>query len=119
MNEVPDSSERTLAKRIAQLSKTDAGHVIIGVALVDQMLETLILIYLPKMDDDAAVMLFEHRGPLGSLLAKAKFARALGLIDTDTHSDLKAIQKIRNAFAHPRGFLHFASPHVAVVFDSV
>jgi DNA-binding MltR family transcriptional regulator len=111
------SEPRDLADRIVNLAKSDAGHVIVAVAIIDQLLEELILAYLPKMADDAAIMLFEHGGPFGSLPPKARFARAVGLIEGDTHNDLKAIQKIRNAFAHPRGFLHFASPEIAAEFQ--
>jgi len=113
------SEPRDLADRIVNLAKGDAGHVIMAVAIIDQLLEALILAYLPKMADDAAIMLFGHRGPFGSLPSKARFARAVGLIEGDTHSDLKAIQRIRNAFAHPRGFLHFASPEIAAEFQGV
>jgi DNA-binding MltR family transcriptional regulator len=111
--------ESDLTKRIAELAKADAGHVIMAVAITDQILETLILAYMPKMEDAAARILFEHRGPLDDLLAKAKFAKALGLIDADTYADLKGIQKVRNTFAHPKGFLHFKSPEVAEVFKAI
>ena len=65
-----------LQSRIADLARADAGHVILAVALVDQMLETLILAYLPTLSTEQAKMLFAHRGPLGSLPAKNQFAYA-------------------------------------------
>ena len=108
-----------LPNRIADLAKADAGHAILSLTVADQMLEVLILTHLPKISDDAAVSLFAHPGPLNSLLGKAKFAHALGWIDDDTLKDLKGIQKVRNAFAHPRVFLHFNSPEVATVFERV
>ena len=52
-------------------------------------------------------------------IAKAKLALAVGLIDTETYHDCKAAYKVRNTFAHPRGFLHFNSPEVDAVFESI
>jgi DNA-binding MltR family transcriptional regulator len=109
-------SSFNLQSRIAELAKGDAGHVILAFAIVDQLLETLLLAYLPKIADERAVLLFAHRRPLGSFAAKKKLAFALDLIDGETLADLTGIQKVRNAFAHPRGFLRFTSPEVAEVF---
>jgi len=105
-----------IASRIAELSRTDAGYVILAVADTDQMLEKLILAYMPGLSDSGAERLFEYRGPLGSLTNKATFAHVLGLIGDPTYEDLKVINKLRNTFAHPRGFLHFNSPDVVKVF---
>ncbi len=39
-------------------------------------------------------------GPLGTLIHKANFSYALGLINEDTLKDIKNLHKIRNRFAH-------------------
>jgi hypothetical protein len=63
--------------RVPDLVRQDAGHAIIAHALVDQMLGTLILAYLPKkLSDSDAQMLLSRRGPFSSLQAKTKFAYA-------------------------------------------
>jgi DNA-binding MltR family transcriptional regulator len=105
--------------RIAGFARSAAGHVILTVALLDQVLEALILAYLPKMPDDRAEVLFSHPGPLSSLPAKNRFAYAVGLIGADTYQDLKGVTKVRNAFAHARGILHFDNPELAEVFISI
>jgi DNA-binding MltR family transcriptional regulator len=103
--------------KIPDLAHQEAGHAIIAHALVDQMLGTLILAYLPKkLSDCEANMLLSRRGPFSSLLAKTKFGYVLGLISNETRKDLEGINAVRNAFAHPKGFLRFASPEVAEVF---
>ena len=103
--------------RVPDLAKQDAGHAIIAHALVEQMLGTLILAYLPKkLSDSGAKKLFSRPGPFSSLLTKTAFASELGLIGDETRKDLKAINAVRNAFAHPNGFLRFTSPEVAAVF---
>lgn len=102
---------------IPDLARQDAGHAIIAHALVDQMLGTLILAYLPKkLSDVEAKMIISRSGPFSSLLAKAKFSYVLGLISDKTRKDLEGINAVRNAFAHPKGFLRFASPEVVEVF---
>ena len=104
--------------RVRDLSHQDVGHVIIAHALVDQMLGTLILAYLPKeVSEDDANTLLSYRGPFGSLRAKTTFASSLGLIGDETRRDLKGINAVRNTFAHPNGRLSFASPEVAAVFE--
>jgi DNA-binding MltR family transcriptional regulator len=93
--------------------------VILASAIVDQLLESLSLAYLPKLPEERVLKIFLHPGPLSSYAAKKKFAYALGLVDEDTLANLNGIQRVRNAFAHPRGFLHFSSPEVAEVFKRI
>ena len=74
-----------LNHRIAELAKGDAGHVILAFAIIDQLVETLLLAYLPKkLSDGEAELVFAQRGPLGPFPAKIKFAYALGVIDRHT-----------------------------------
>jgi hypothetical protein len=69
-----------------------------------------------KLSDSGAAKLLSRRGPFSSLLAKTAFASELGLIGDETRKDLEGINAVRNAFAHPKGFLRFASPEVVAVF---
>ena len=114
-----DEHSFDLDAQIANLARSDGGHVILAVAAVAQLLEVLLLAYLPKLSDEHATLLFSDRGPLGHFLAKAKLALALGLIESETYQDLKGAQRVRNAFAHPRGLLRFNSPKVDTVFKSI
>ena len=112
-------AEASFGAEIADLSRGDAGHVIMALAAVDHLLEVLLMAHLPRLSEEYAKLLFSDRGPLESLLAKAKLAIAVGLIDTETYQDFKGAQKVRNAFAHPRGFLHFNSPEVDAAFKGI
>jgi DNA-binding MltR family transcriptional regulator len=114
---MPQHDDALFELRVPDLVKQDAGHAIIAHALVDQMLGTLILAYLPtKLSDSGAKKLLSRRGPFSSLLAKIAFASELGLIGDETRKDLEGINAVRNAFAHPKGFFRFASPEVVAVF---
>jgi hypothetical protein len=106
-----------LSSRVAKLATEDAGHVILAVALIQQLLETMLLAHLPKVLPAYEAKLFGSA--LGSFTARIKFARALGLIDDNCYQDLKGIWRVRCAFAHPHGFLHFKDKEVEQVFKQV
>jgi hypothetical protein len=54
-----------------------------------------------KLSDAAMISLLKDRdGPFSSFYSNIIFAKELGLIDKDISSDLDAIRRIRNAFAH-------------------
>jgi hypothetical protein len=115
---MPKDEDALFSLRIPDLAKQDAGRAIMGHALVDQMLGTLILASLPKkLSDSGAKKLLSRTGPFRSLPAKVAFASALGLIGDETQKDLEGINAVRNAFAHPKGFFRFESPEVVAVFN--
>jgi hypothetical protein len=64
-------------------------------------IQTLLLTYMPTISNILASRLFDDYGPLNSLAAKIYLAPPLDLIDVETYTDLRAIQAIRNTFAHP------------------
>ena len=90
----------------------ESGHAILEAARLDQLLQKLLLTYMPRMSNDLAENVFDNMGPLATFSAKILLARALGLIDGPIYSDLKAIKAIRNAFAHAEEALHFDSDHI-------
>ena len=104
---------RDLAALIEELSpQADSGNAIFIAALLDGELQRLLLTFMPTISNILAARLFEDYGPLSSLAAKIDMARALDLIDMGTYTDLRAIQVIRNTFAHPTDRLHFKSPEI-------
>jgi DNA-binding MltR family transcriptional regulator len=113
-----DPSLGDLSSRLEDLYRSDAGHVILSVALADQSLEMLILASMPRVSNSRARKLFTHRGPLGSLTAKMNYAYALDLIDSKTCAELKALNQVRNAFAHPRRPLRFKGRHAVKHFKA-
>jgi hypothetical protein len=104
---------RDLAALIEELSpQADSGKAIFIAALLDGELQRLLLTFMPTISNILAERLFEDYGPLNSLAAKIDMARALDLIDMGTYTDLRAIQVIRNPFAHPTDRLDFKSPEI-------
>jgi DNA-binding MltR family transcriptional regulator len=94
------------------LERTDSGFTLMGAAILDEALQKLLLTFMPTISNSLALRLFDDYGPLNSFSAKIDISRALGLIDLDTYTDLKAIKAIRNAFAHPKDEWSFNSPEI-------
>ena len=79
--------------------QTDRGEAILGGALVQDRLRTLILSRFTNIGKDAKWLLTQD-GPLGTFKSQIAISDAMGLITTEVNSDLTLIRKIRNGFAH-------------------
>ena len=93
--------------------ETDSRNAIFTATLLEDELQRLLPTFMPTISDMLASRIFDDYGPLNSFVAKIDMARALDLIDSGTYTDLRAIQVIRNAFAHPTERLTFKSPEIA------
>jgi len=76
-------------------------EVITWDAYFDRFLKGSLIMHFSRNDTNVKELFNPNRGgPLGSLINKARFAYALGLIERTTLKDLEQIHKIRNKFAH-------------------
>jgi hypothetical protein len=57
--------------------------------------------------------LFDSNGPLSSFSSKSKLAYALGMIGAEAFSDLDAVRRIRNQFAHSTTVVDFIDPQLS------
>jgi hypothetical protein len=80
---------------------------ILGAALVEQELETILRKKIKRTDDETWERLTGESGPLGSFWQKAELAYALKLFDDVTRDNLNSIRHIRNAFAHAKRLINF------------
>jgi hypothetical protein len=85
-------------------AETDRGCGVLGGALLDERLCSLLERRLVIPTDREREALVGQSGPIGTFSARIKLARALAWISEDVHWDLERIRTIRNAFAH--GFDH-------------
>lgn len=83
----------------------DRAAAIVGEAILDHSLSVLLSSYFVSNKQEANSLL-DQPGPLSSLQAKSRLAYCLGLVTQGQLDDLKAINIIRNHFAHR---LHGAS----------
>ncbi len=99
-------------------STSDRGAAIVGEAILDQSLSVLLSNYLVK--DQAEIDdLLDHRGPLSTLHSKSALAYCLGLITRGQLRDLRAINTIRNHFAHKLRTASFSDQSIKQVIGQI
>jgi DNA-binding MltR family transcriptional regulator len=89
------------------------GAVILGSALVEDVLRAAILYHMNNLSSAEYDQLFSATAPLGSFSGKAKIAYAFGLIGPKTRDDLDSLRELRNAFAHAHIVFSFESKEVS------
>jgi DNA-binding MltR family transcriptional regulator len=95
-------------------SQSDRGAAIVGVALLDDKLRTILEFAFPNpLSKRQTKGLFGPTAPLGSYDAKVRLASALGLFADDLVHDLNILGRVRNKFAHDLSIREFADPAIA------
>jgi Mannitol repressor. len=91
--------------------QTDRASAIVSSALLEELLERLLLAYLV---DNVSVKrdLFEGIAPLSTMSAKINLAYYLGLLGQNEFDDLKLIKNIRNDFAHSFEGINFETQRI-------
>lgn len=92
---------------IDELEKgSDRSVGVIAGALIDARLSEMLRRDLRRDDTGYSARVrknvFDPEGPLGTFGAKINLAYLMGYFTADAHSDLQALKKIRNLFAHYR-----------------
>lgn len=80
--------------------ESDRACAVLGAAHLDYLLAKAILKRMPQGEELAERLFHEPNAPLGTFSSRTDLAFAMGLIDSDTRSDLVTVRKIRNGFAH-------------------
>src|SRR5262249_9675633 len=97
----PEELDQKTGELFGQLAKeSDRGVALIGAALLDAALESMLRRYF--VDDAKTVeeLLLNEGGPLSSFSARIKVAYCLGLFARNIFRDLDTVRGIRNEFAH-------------------
>lgn len=79
--------------------QSDRGVAIVGLAWVEEALQESLVSFL-EGDKKAQERLFRQSGPLAALATKINLALPLGMCTQAIATDLHALLKIRNDFAH-------------------
>ena len=86
---------------LEKLSKqSHAGLVLWSSSFLEQIVEYILRLHMPKLSKSLGDKLFTGYGPLSSFSAKIEIAYALDLITDENRHQLNAIRGIRNVFAH-------------------
>lgn len=103
--------ERLSALKKEYQSESDRGAALLAAAYVEGALEDALRRCLVR-DELGDTLFDEANGPLGTLSAKLRMARALGVIPEVAYRDLELVRDIRNDFAHFPDRVSFDTPSV-------
>lgn len=106
---MPDPGELTAEL----LGESDRASVILAASQLDDLLANAIAL---KMSESVEILagevdqIFKASGPLGSFSARAEIANLFGVIDNRLFEQLYILREMRNACAHSKHPITFASP---------
>lgn len=105
----------------AVTEESDRGAVILAGSGIEDMLEWAISNKLPGLHGEAAAIesMFGVNGIAGTFSNKIALAYALGLIEKETRREIDLIREMRNACAHARLAISFATPELKEVCKQV
>jgi hypothetical protein len=92
--------------------ETDRAAVILSVAMLDQVLETILRSHLCATDSSNDELFEGPTAPLSTFSARINMCHRLGLISARLCRDLHIIRRIRNEFAHNITGCTFETPGV-------
>jgi hypothetical protein len=100
-------------------TQSDRGAAVIAAAVLDDLLEFLILQRLINLGAERRESLFGRTGaPLSSFSAKIEMAYALGVIANEMRLGMHLIRDVRNEFAHRIEQITFDHPDVAKIIET-
>jgi hypothetical protein len=92
--------------------QNDRSAAIVGTAILEAVLERLIIKKLDGLSPDLEGRLFKNRGPISDFDSKVLIATGLGLVTEAGRKRLDAIRAIRNVFAHSSTDVTFDTPEI-------
>lgn len=99
--------------------QTDRGTVIVGAAMIDEMLAVVLQSRMTAMNRAHYDAVFGLNGPAGSFSNKIELLYGLGLCNEAFYALLHNIRGIRNKFAHRIEPLTFDNPLIAPLVDTL
>jgi DNA-binding MltR family transcriptional regulator len=94
-------------------TQSDRGVAIVAAAMLEELLELIILARLIEIPSKRKEALFDRmNAPLSSLSAKIEMAFALGIINETARRAMHLVRDVRNKFAHRLEPLTFHHPEV-------
>jgi DNA-binding MltR family transcriptional regulator len=87
---------------------------IIAGAIIEGMLERIIISHLRDKEPNLIGRLFKNKGPLYDFDSKILIAHAFGIIPATNAEDLHRIKSVRNTFAHATQKVTFDTPEIVL-----
>lgn len=105
--------------REAMNAESDLVTAIIQAIEIDFIIEQRIIFKLARQDEETIELLSKDNGALATFFSKIVLGYALGLYDKEVMDYVNIIRRIRNAFAHSRKDISFATPQIMAELASV
>jgi hypothetical protein len=115
----PHTAEQIQAAVREIREQTDRGSVIVGAAMIEEMLAVVLQSRMTEMNRTHYDAFFGLTGPGGSLSNKIELLYGLGLCNESFYGLLHNIRSIRNKFAHRIEPLTFDDPLIAPLVDKL
>jgi|GEM_PF-6457664 len=106
------TKEDELRFRNAMNERSPMVVAVIMAIELEYLLERLIVSRLKRRDDQTVDILCKDNGALATFFSKIGLSYALGIIDEIQMEHLNTVRRIRNAFAHSRREISFATEEV-------
>jgi hypothetical protein len=113
------SEEDTKYFNAAMDAPSDMASAILQAIQLEHALETSIIIRLNRRDEETLELLSKDNGALGTFFSKIGLAYAMGVYDANDMEYFNVIRRIRNAFAHSRKRISFATPLIRQEIHSI
>ena len=127
LSSTPPERVRHLQQMIAWNNSEDISNrddreaILVSFNFLEQGLRKMLAKHLRIFDIDKEVQLFEGSGNseavLGSVYSRMIFAESVDLISSDCASDIRAINLIRNVFAHSGHDINFSNESLICLSD--
>lgn len=114
----PHSDEQINTALAELVKQPDRGAAIIAAAMIEEILETVILNRLRPLSGTKYKRLFSGTAPLSTFAAKIDIAFAIGLINDLGYTQLNLIKDVRNRFAHEIAPLDFDHPEIKQIISA-
>src|SRR5680860_1674989 len=100
-------------------SPSDLVTAVIQAIELDYIIEQSIISKLTRRDEATIDLLCKENGPLGTFSSKIALGYAMGLFGDEEMAYLNTVRRIRNAFAHSRKEVSFATPVIRAELAAV
>ena len=115
--ELPEQLRAVLAGIQRLEDHTAAATAMIGISILDLILEKALRVKMRPLSNRMHARLFKGYGPLYMIAAKIDLVYALSIVSVEMYKDMIVMNKIRVQFAHSTKFKKFSDPNVKKLFN--
>jgi DNA-binding MltR family transcriptional regulator len=115
----PDSTYHADLQKELSATDNDRGYCLLVVSLLENQIDRVIEARISHFRSEDRNAFFDSHGPAGALSRKIALLNAFAVIGEVSRRNLDYIREIRNAFAHSKIPLTYATPEVKAMCDEL